>query len=57
MDVTLLSCWSRGRHVSGLAQRLPGGGWEVSPTNMENIAKPQSMKQPSKALLELQQPS
>jgi len=57
MDVTLLSCWSRGRHVSGLAQRLPGGGWEVSPTNMENIAKPQSMKQLSKALLELQQPS
>lgn len=50
------SSWSRGKHVSELTQRPRGGGWEVSPTNMENIAKAQSTNQSSKALLELKQP-
>lgn len=48
--------WSRGRNASELTQRSWGGGWEGSPTNLDNIAKLQSRTQPGRALLGLPSP-
>lgn len=51
MEIISLSGQSRGSNASELTQRSWGAGWEVSPTNLENIAKLQSRTQPGKALL------
>lgn len=51
MEVISSGSQSRGSNVSGLTQRSWGGGWEVCPTNLENIAKLQRRTQPGKAPL------
>lgn len=56
MEVIPWSGWSRGRNASELTQRSWGGGWEGSPTNLDNIAKLQSRTQPGRALLGLPSP-
>lgn len=56
MAVISSSGWSRGSNASELTQRSRGGGWEVSPMNLENLAKLQSGVQPRKALLGLPSP-
>lgn len=56
MEVISSSSRSRGSSVSELTQRSWGGGEEVSPTNLGNIAKLQRRTQPGKALLGLPSP-